>query len=76
MLDTSENLTAVDFTNPTTFWIAGYNGTILNTTDFGYNWTSYNGVTTKNLNSIFFVNEYTGWVGGGTIGCMRNIVQI
>ena len=55
---------SVAFTNSTTFWIAGYNGTILNTTDLGYNWTSYDSVTTNDLTSLSFVNEYTGWVCG------------
>jgi hypothetical protein len=76
MLVPSEALTSVSFTNSTTVWISGSNGTILNTTDLGNNWTYYDAVTENNLTSLCFINENTGWIGGndGTIFKYQNDV--
>ena len=76
LVGTTNNLNAITFTNSTSIWIAGANGTILNTTDLGTNWTSYDGVTENDLTSLYFINEYTGWIGGmnGTMFKYQNDV--
>jgi photosystem II stability/assembly factor-like uncharacterized protein len=57
--------------NANTGWAAGvnttsgYNGTILKTINGGTNWNSkFEGTYTESFNSIFFVNDNTGWVVG------------
>ena len=64
MLVLPSNLKAITFTNSASIWITGANGTILNTTDLGANWTSYNEVTENDLTTLCFINEHTGWIAG------------
>ncbi len=59
------------FVNSNYGWLCGPNGTIQRTTDSGLNWAtqiSGGNYSTITLNSIFFVNQQTGWcIGSGTI---------
>jgi photosystem II stability/assembly factor-like uncharacterized protein len=62
-------LYSVCFTNESTGWAVGINGTIASTTDAGNTWTLDSTVTSEWLWSVQFIDENTGWaVGdGGTI---------
>ena len=55
-----EPLKAIKFVNSNTVWIAGSNGTILQTSDLNTYWALYEGETENDLTSICFVNENTG----------------
>lgn len=59
----------IDFDNDRRGWIAGTNGTILNTVDGGQTWSKQNSGTTATLYHINFRNDKDGWVVGerGTI---------
>ncbi|MEX2478709.1 MAG: YCF48-related protein [Gracilimonas sp.] len=72
---TSRNLREVHAVSETMIWIVGDDGTILTTNDGGVSWTVEDNVT-AGLQSVVFVDAYTGWaVGhdGGTGG--GNILQ-
>ena len=59
------------FINPSIGYIIGYNGAIYYTSDSGKTWQSQNSGTTLHLNSIFFLNENTGFISGrGMGGCL------
>lgn len=59
------------FVSPSTGYLIGYNGAIFNTTDSGNTWQSINSGTTLHLNSIFFLDENTGFISGrGMSGCL------
>ncbi|HQI42290.1 MAG TPA: YCF48-related protein, partial [Ignavibacteriaceae bacterium] len=61
-------LQAINFNNSTTVWGYTSEGTVYKTTNFGDSWEALN--TGLGFGeTAFFVNEYTGWVGGmnGTI---------
>jgi photosystem II stability/assembly factor-like uncharacterized protein len=62
--NTSYTLRGISFLNTSTGWVAGYNGTVLQTTNGGNIWTNQTTNTTKNINSIFFLNYTTGWFAG------------
>jgi photosystem II stability/assembly factor-like uncharacterized protein len=53
-------ITAIDFINSDTGWIAG-NNVILQTTDGGKNWRPYETDTTGVFSSIDFINDSLGW---------------
>lgn len=58
------SLQTINFTNSTTIWGYTSDGTLYKTTNFGDTWQTLNtglGFGRK----AFFINEYTGWVGGG-----------
>ncbi len=57
-------LVAISFVNATTGWVAGSNGTVLNTTNAGTTWTGQTTNTTANINGIYFANTTTGWIVG------------
>ena len=42
----------------------GYGGTIIKTTNTGLSWQSYTDTSMEIFESVYFVNEYTGWAGG------------
>jgi photosystem II stability/assembly factor-like uncharacterized protein len=46
--------------------VVGENGTILYTTDGGVSWNQQSGSGNTWLNSVFFIDENTGWIAGGT----------
>ncbi|MEI6898510.1 MAG: YCF48-related protein, partial [Bacteroidota bacterium] len=63
------DLYSICFTNDSTGYIAGYagGGIIFKTTDAGTTWdTAHFGPEGKSLNSIFFVNENTGYAVGSS----------
>lgn len=56
-------LQAINFNNSTTVWGYTSEGTVYKTTDFGDTWDTLN--TGLGFGeTAFFINEYTGWVGG------------
>jgi photosystem II stability/assembly factor-like uncharacterized protein len=50
------------FLNENVGWAAGYNGTILKTTDGGVNWNSQSLITADDIHSIFFIDSSNGWL--------------
>ena len=59
------SLQSINFINSTTIWGSSSNGTVYKTFDFGDTWITLN-VGLGFEGKVFFINEYTGWVGGGT----------
>lgn len=43
-------------------WIAGSNGTLLETTDGGQTWRKLDALTRDNLRDVYFANEKVGWL--------------
>jgi photosystem II stability/assembly factor-like uncharacterized protein len=63
--------TSLLFLTPSEGFIIGYNGAIFHSTDSGNTWLSQNSGTSLHLNSIFFLNENTGFISGrGMGGCL------
>lgn len=61
-------LYSTKFVNANIGWAAGDNGTIMKTTDGGKNWVTQKSNSTATLNSIYFLDQNTGWaVGGNTV---------
>lgn len=59
------------FVNPSSGYIIGYNGTVFRTSDYGTTWQALNSGTSLHLNSMFFLNENTGFISGrGMSGCL------
>lgn len=48
--------------NSQTGWIIGDAGTVIKTVDGGDNWSFQTGISSIKLNSVYFLNEYTGWI--------------
>ena len=46
-------------------WVVGYNGIIQHTTNGGGSWQLQYSGTTGSLRSVFFLDNSTGWAGGG-----------
>lgn len=61
---TTNNLKSVFFTDENTGYAVGYNGTILKTTNGGFNWTAYTGVPNEYFRSVHFSGQ-TGFIVGG-----------
>ncbi len=61
---TGVSLRDIRFANNSTGWIAGYNGTILKTTDGGINWLPQNTGTTYSLLSLFTIDGVNLWTVG------------
>ncbi len=61
----SEELDAISFPCNNIGYAVGANGTILKTIDIGINWTTQNSTVSNRLNSVFFINDSTGFAGGG-----------
>ncbi len=60
ILNQSGPLSAIDFVNSETGWIAG-SGSLMKTEDGGINWMSVAGNETLDISMIDFINESTGW---------------
>ena len=73
-IGTTADLYSVAFTNMTTAWIAGSGGTLQRTTDLGNSWISYS-ISSGNLTSLHFLNEYTGWVVDGNNNIFKYSVE-
>jgi hypothetical protein len=74
-----QNATTTDiegsfFINSTTGFCVGLNGTIYKTTNGGTNWITKTSGTTLWLNSVYFVNNNTGWIAGGSYNSGTSIV--
>lgn len=60
-----QGLKSVHFVDQNTGWVSGTNGFIAKSTDAGVSWTELQtGLTTEDLNKVFFINSMTGWAVG------------
>ncbi|MCX6165629.1 MAG: YCF48-related protein [Ignavibacteriae bacterium] len=59
------NLYKTTFINKNTGWMAGGYGTLLKTTNSGVNWIIVCTGSDKNFADVKFIDEYTGYTGGG-----------
>jgi photosystem II stability/assembly factor-like uncharacterized protein len=68
-VDVHEDLNGVFFTDSTSGWAVGVDGTVIATTDGGATWTAQASGTDENLRSVAFVGKLHGWAVGwsGTI---------
>lgn len=64
-IPTGETLRAIHFPSPAQGWAAGYNGTILHSSDGGMTWSKQSSGTSERFLAIRFVNEQVGWAGAG-----------
>jgi photosystem II stability/assembly factor-like uncharacterized protein len=55
-------LHAVHFIDQNRGWVAGSNGTLLNTNDGGRTWTRFRPPTQDNLRDVYFANAQSGWL--------------
>src|SRR5213594_3598124 len=55
-------LHAVYFLDQNHGWVAGSNGTLLETTDGGANWKKISTLTKDALRDIYFADDHTGWL--------------
>jgi len=53
------------FINENTGWVAGYSNNILRTTNGGINWFTQQTNWSSGYLSVYFINELTGYAGGG-----------
>ena len=58
------NINTIDFVNENIGWIAGYNGTLLKTTDGGDNWNTIPIDESWTIYQIDFINDSVGWAVG------------
>lgn len=73
---TTQNLEGVHFLNGLTGFVVGYNSVILKSTDGGQNWLSkLSGAKSYWPNSVFFLNDNTGWISGGKYGGIGQIIK-
>lgn len=63
--NTTRHLNDVFFIDPLKGWIVADSGTILKTTNGGQDWTIQSFPFYRPLNTVFFINENTGYAGGG-----------
>jgi photosystem II stability/assembly factor-like uncharacterized protein len=54
-------ITSIDFVNDDVGWMAGYNGTLLKTSNGGEDWNSIDIADSINFSQIDFINESVGW---------------
>jgi len=59
---TSNRLLTCFFLDENTGWAAGYDGTLMETSDGGNNWISKNIGTLDDIHDIFFLDSMVGWV--------------
>ena len=64
---------SVYFANANTGYAAGYNMTILKTTNGGSSWTIVNSGTQGGLNCVYFTDANTGYASGGYLDVFLNI---
>ena len=62
--NTDKLLSSVWFADIEKGWIAGEEGTILNTHNGGNEWNQQLSGTTEDLNSICFIDSLNGWIVG------------
>lgn len=58
------SIESVFFSDSTTGWLTGWNGTIYNTTDAGASWQLLDKLTQENLLGIHFFDGTYGWIVG------------
>jgi photosystem II stability/assembly factor-like uncharacterized protein len=58
---TNRNLSKCSFIDTSNGWIAGDSGTILYTSNGGYNWVAQTLPLRDNIYSVFFLNKRLGW---------------
>jgi len=56
-------------------WIAGKDSSILYSSDSGDNWIKQNTNNTRRFNSVFFINENTGWAAGYRYPDTTNLIK-
>lgn len=56
-------------------WVAGKDSSILFSSDNGDNWVKQNTNSRRRFNSVFFVNENTGWAAGYRYPDTTNIIK-
>jgi len=66
----NKNLNAIIFVNPHVGIAVGDNGTVIRTTNGGYNWTAPISITPKNLYGIAAVDNYM-WIAVGEAGTIQ-----
>ena len=57
-------LNDIDFTLQQTGWAVSDNGSVLKSTNNGFNWDVNKGDMDSSLYSVDFINSYTGWAVG------------
>jgi len=66
-IPTSETQRSIHFISAGVGWSAGYNGTILHTTDGAVNWSLQTSHTSERFLAIRFIDHDIGWAGTGRI---------
>lgn len=61
----AERLDAIHFLDANTGFVCGYLGRLYRSTTGGNSWDAVNAGTSLTLNTIFFINNNTGWIGSG-----------
>jgi len=57
----------IRFSDPQNGWAVGDRGTIFKTTNSGINWVAQLNITTKGINSVYFINPQIGWLAGDSM---------
>ena len=58
---TTKSLSKLSFLDSLRGWVAGFDGTILRTTNGGLSWQAQNAGVTNHVHDIFMLNERLGW---------------
>jgi len=66
-------LLGVDFPVQTTGYCVGLNGTIMKSTDGGYNWSAQTSNSSATLSSVFFIDSLYGYAVGGAGTLLKTI---
>lgn len=75
---TGDLLTSVHFSSVRNGWIVGFNGSnnvVLKTSNAGLNWVPQSTPETIFPQSVYFINEQTGWICGGTLSSVGAILR-
>ena len=67
---TGYDMNAVYFINSSTGFIGGANGELYRTTNSGTNWARIQIATSETIQSIFFTDANTGYLGAGQFSCL------
>ena len=64
LVELTEQMNSVRFTDTNNGWTCGMNGIILRSFNGGNNWTTQVSNVSTRLNSVFMVTQNTGWIAG------------